>query len=138
MRYLLLIPLLSYGCATRPLPQLDKKQLKVDDGKSFIQRKHRYYELLFEQHRDPYYGTPRWSENCLKENVIGKVVEKNNMIMLSSDLYLNADGEAGYCPEHSQAKKYRIIYLACAEGSVLELTDRTISVSPEEIFSFCK
>jgi hypothetical protein len=67
------------------------------EANKYIQNQRNYLILLFEQSRDPYYGVPKWKDECLKANRIGDIIETQSAIVLSSRLYLDPKGNPGFC-----------------------------------------
>ncbi len=83
-----------------------------------IRRRQRYLEILYEQSIEPYYGTPKWPEACLRETQIGKIV--NGLAV--SMLYLDAKGNPGGCPGTEGSRKIFMVMVYCPEKkSVREL-----------------
>ncbi len=116
-----LIPLLIlFSCSTPvvTLPQNAKISTKSfsspGEAKNFIRNKWNYINILFEQSRDPYYGTPRWPEECLAKHEFGKIQEKFGNTFFSSRLLLNAKNEPGDC----QGKPYDVVQLHCKDEAV--------------------
>lgn len=56
-----------------------------------------YLKLLFEQSRDPYYGSLKWPEACLDMNRIGEVMDTGSSIYLANELILNHQGNPRHC-----------------------------------------
>jgi hypothetical protein len=54
---------------------------------ALIQSRYNYLKLLFEQSREPYYGENKWTEECLKENVVGPIEDNNSSISMNSGLF---------------------------------------------------
>lgn len=105
------------SCSTSPrgsLPQeasvLKKNHSSVKEARNYIRNKWNYIYLLFEQSHDPYYGTPRWSQECLKNNTLGKVRENNGNIFFVSRFLLNDKKEPGFC----EGIDTEVIHLHCA------------------------
>jgi hypothetical protein len=104
----------------------------------YFHNQRNYLVLLFEQSRDPYYGTPKWTDECIKSNVLGRVTETSNMISMISNLYLDKDGNPGLCPESKLAIKSHFILIFC-EGSS-EVLNLKFPTAPEinlEKYQFC-
>lgn len=78
----------------------------------FINQKN-FLTLLFEQSHDPYYGTPRWSDECLLENQIGEIKTTDEGIFMHSVLYLNKKNEAGFCSNSSLVEKRHLVIYYC-------------------------
>jgi hypothetical protein len=94
-----------------------------DEARKVINNKINFIKMIFEQSTDPYFGTPRWSEYCLKLNSIGTPIETTNGIQVFSTLVLNSVGEPGYCSDAETQTRSHVVYIYC-EGSkrVLEIT----------------
>ncbi len=111
------------GCAThRPAPPLpspvtEKTYEAATDsaGEEVIKRRQRYLEILYEQSIEPYYGTPKWSESCLRETQIGKVSEN----LAISTLYLDAKGNPGGCPGTPGNRKIFLVLVYCSEKKLV-------------------
>jgi hypothetical protein len=124
--------LLSASCASHipyaqrvaNAPGVFIKERPVQDLKQarhHIQNKVNFIKFTFEQSRDPYYGTPKWSDGCLKANKIGAIKETSKSIQVRSTLYLNESGEVGHCPENEKASEYLVSYYYCeGSGKVVE------------------
>ncbi len=84
-------------------------------GTELLRRKQRYLEILYEQSIEPYYGTPKWAESCLKETQIGKVSRG----MAISTLYLDAKANPGGCPGVDGNKKVILVFAHCLEKKVV-------------------
>lgn len=79
---------------------LEMKSVPVEsrqEAKKYIQNQRNYLVLLFEQSRDPYYGIPKWKDECLRDNKIGDIVETEKSIVLTSRLYFDSKGTPGFC-----------------------------------------
>lgn len=83
------------------------------DAKNYIQNQLNFLNLLYQQSRDPYYGQPKWSEFCLRSTKIGKVEVTEKYIWSVSELYMNAAGEFGHCPESPKVGRWYFILLYC-------------------------
>lgn len=123
--YLALILLIVAGACATPIPY-DKrvagkpgaitKHRPVADrvqAKHYIQNQINFLNFTFEQSRDPYYGTQKWSDACLKANKIGVMTETDESIEVRSTLYVSELGEVGHCPEHPKASEYFVAYYYC-------------------------
>lgn len=93
----------------------------VTEAKNYVKNKWNYINILYEQSRDPYYGTPRWPEECLKKHQFGKVMEKHGNTFFLSHLLLNQKDEPGDC----QGREADVAYLQCkGQTSVHEIICR--------------
>ena len=73
---------------------------KVEDGLKLIKQletEHKYLESIFEQSYDPYYGTPKWSQECLSENIIEPIRKTPRGIFLITTLHYNWEKKPGFC-----------------------------------------
>jgi len=90
-----------------------------DEAKKVMIGRHNYLRLMFEQSRDPYYGHPKWTDTCLQSNKIGTVSDMS----LVSELYVDGNGNPGFCPENPMAlKAYEIFFYCKKESSVYQVT----------------
>ncbi len=78
--------------------------------------KSNYLKLLFEQFKDPITAEPKWTKQCLTENIIGSVEEQDKNIVMASTLYMNYGGSMGFCSDSRYAGKAIYLILYC-EGS---------------------
>lgn len=135
IRYLPLFLLIA--CSSTPIARKIReshnpiiKEVNVSsrvEAKKYIHNQRNYLVLLFEQSRDPYYGTPKWNEHCLRDNRIGDVEETKEAIFLSSRLFLNQEGSAGFC-FGGDAKYGQHVIIYC-EGSEKVLDMKFITPS---------
>jgi len=78
---------------------------------------------MFEQSRDPYYGHPKWSESCLQANKIGYISKTDNPVMSVSELYVDGNGNPGFCPESLFVlKAYELFFYCEKENTVYQVT----------------
>lgn len=123
-----------FACATQSaqLPTSAAVKTKTfasaKEAKNFVRNKWNYLQILFEQSRDPYYGTPRWPEECLKQHVFGKLQEKGQATYFVSRLLLNSEKAPGDC----RGTPADVIYLHCGEESVV----REIVCAPDSCRGF--
>ena len=87
----------------------------AEQAKKVIDNHVRFLKLLFEQSRDPYYGTLKWSEECLKQNVIGERVDFNGSMASSSVLFLDENGKPGHC----SGSRLMVVYVYCAGSKIM-------------------
>ncbi len=120
---------------------LEKKSIPVFsrlEAKKYIQNQRNYLVLLFEQSRDPYYGTPKWSEECLRENIIGDVKEERQHIIFSSMLYFDKTGSAGFCSVNKSASAGQRIVIYCeGDKNVKDMSVLTTNELNLEKFNLC-
>ncbi|MFL5783514.1 MAG: hypothetical protein ACJ76H_02820 [Bacteriovoracaceae bacterium] len=113
IKFLLLI--LVAGCSTSRFPSSARTRFQDfssgKEAKNFIVNKANYLKLLFEQSHDPYYGTPRWTPECLDKNRVGKVEEKYGNTFLRNQLFLNNEYEPGFC----QGSYSDVIWIQCKD-----------------------
>ncbi len=101
--------------------EVSKREIQTiseQESGAWIQNQNNFIKMLFEQSKDPYYGVPKWTEQCLKENKIGKINKSANAIWAVSELYLK-NGAPGHCSNSSASKKFTVIFLYCKEMSKL-------------------
>ena len=112
---------LLVSCATRLPGQLQKKipVASSEEAGHVIQNKMNFLNMLFEQTRDPYYGVPKWTELCLKENKIGVIQKTKHGLQSVSELYLDQSDSPGQCPENPRATKKYLVYLYCSGSDSL-------------------
>lgn len=94
------------------------------EAEKILRNKMTYFRSLFEQSFDPYYGTPKFDENCLKENVIGEVKKSSQMLSLHMVLALNINLEAGFCMTTASQRNrlsHMIFYHCIGSGVVNRL-----------------
>lgn len=88
------------------------------EARAVIENKIRFLNILFEQSQDPYYGKLKWSEDCLKQNKIGKLEIGDSLMLASSILYLDSDGNPGLC----SGKLFNVTLVYCyANNAVKEI-----------------
>ena len=93
---------------------ITKEHASAKEARNFVRNKWNYLFLLFEQSHDPYYGTPRWQEECLKKNTIGKIHENKGNLAFLSRFLLDEKKEPGHC----EGVDTEVIFLYCANQSV--------------------
>lgn len=116
--YLLLVALLL-SCSHQYRTSIDISSAKIRDisasslpeARSVISNYHRYLTELFRQSKDPYYNKNRWEEDCLNENLIGRVEESKNGPQLVSLLYLDEFFQPGTC----SGERFHVIMVYCPE-----------------------
>lgn len=107
-----------FSCAHRnvSLPAAAKVTTKIfsspREAKNNVRNKWNYFFLLFEQSHDPYYGTPKWSLDCLAKNKQGKLTENNGNTFFVSEFLLNESGDPGNC----RGKATEVIFLHCQDS----------------------
>ncbi len=82
------------------------------EAKNNVKNKWNYFHFLFEQSHDPYYGTPKWTADCLAKNVQGKLIEHQGNTFFISQFLLNEKEEVGHC----QGKATEVIFLHCQDS----------------------
>ena len=93
-----------------------------EEARKVINNKVNFLKMLFEQSKDPYFGTPRWSDHCLSINKVGSVTESQKGIQAISVLILDHTGEPGFCNDKRNEAQSRLIYLYCdGMNNVLEI-----------------
>lgn len=89
------------------------------EARRIIQNKFNFLRMLFEQSYDPYYGKPKWAENCLKANTIGSIIESEESIYLHSKLILK-DNKEGFCPEDKDTVESNVLMVFCKNSSAVQ------------------
>jgi hypothetical protein len=93
-----------------------------EEARKVINNKVNFIKMIFEQSKDPYFGTPRWSDQCMSINKIGTVTDSPNGIQAISFLILDHSGEPGFCNDRSNQARHSLIYLYCdGMKNVLEI-----------------
>jgi hypothetical protein len=114
------------GCSHRTsqsvdLSQATKRDIKVksaSEARHIIQNHERYLSELFRQSRDPYYNKNKWSDECLRDNVVGKTHEFEGRPLSISILYLDQSLQPGAC----FGERFHVIMIYCPElGAVREI-----------------
>lgn len=103
----LLFFIVLISCSGTPYRKIQMESHQL--ANKWVQNKINFLGNIFEQSRDPYYGTPQWSEKCLEENLIGQIIATNHSLRSDSVLYLNQSGEAGFC----EGQRYNYVLLVC-------------------------
>lgn len=145
-----LLPLfcLLLACASKksidqvssPVPPVIKRisVASTAEAKKYIQNQRNFLVLLFEQSRDPYYGTPKWSEDCLKQNQIGDIRETETYIALQAKLILRYM-EPGYCATDGRNKPgVQFIYFCKNTNEVVNLRFLTNKDFNSEDYDLCQ
>lgn len=89
------------------------------EAKKYIQNQRNYLVLLFEQSRDPYYGTPKWNAECLKANKIGEITDTPSYMIFSSRLFLDQQGAAGFCYQDTSIVYGQQVIVYCEGDKVV-------------------
>lgn len=124
--FLISLLILLVSCSSVKQGRLLKETpvASAKEARHHIQNKLNFLTMLFAQSRDPYYGTPKWTLDCLKENKIGQLEETKNGIQAISELYLGSDGSPGFCPGSPEATKSSLVYVYCFDqDSLWEIRD---------------
>jgi hypothetical protein len=118
------------GCASGPaaLEKLAGAQISTipvasdAEATHVIQNKVRWLGFLFEQSRDPYYGTEKWPAACLAANRIGALRAIPGGTISLSRLLMDQRRRPGLCPT-AVATEHVLLYLHCeGQTAVRELT----------------
>lgn len=104
---------------TRPLEIKDIPVNSRLEATKYIQNQRNYLVLLFEQSRDPYYGTPKWNEACLKANKIGEISDTPSHITLLSGLFLDKRGAPGFCFEDATIVYGQQVLVYCKSDNIV-------------------
>jgi hypothetical protein len=90
------------------------------EARTWMQNQLNFVTMLFQQSRDPYYGVPKWSDECMKENKIGHITENPKGLQVVSELYLSEQGFPGLCSTSTGATRSFIIYIYCQETTFVQ------------------
>ncbi len=116
IRILFLLVLFSCAHQKKSLPSeaviSTKTFASAKEARNHVRNKWNYFFLLFEQSHDPYYGTPKWSPDCLAKNKQGKLTEGQGHFFFLSEFLLNESKEPGHC----QGKATEVIFLHCQDS----------------------
>ena len=99
-----------------------------DEAVKVIDNKVRWLGFLFEQSRDPYYGTEKWSAECLAANQIGARRKIKGGALSLSRVVLDANRRPGLCPGASKSGAGVLLYLHCASDPMV----REVTVPMDE------
>lgn len=86
-----------------PLPEVKKVKIKriktdsIEAGRSMVKNRRQFLADLFKQSQDPYFGTNRWSDDCLKRNQIGPQIDNATSVSFRAKLSANAELQPGAC-----------------------------------------
>lgn len=109
------------------------------EAATVIGNKVRWLGFLFEQSRDPYYGTEKWSAPCLAANRIGARRTIPGGTVSLSRLLMNQQRRPGYCPTARDATDHILLYVHCAgEAGIRELTVPATSWTLGEGENLCR
>lgn len=102
----------------RPQNQITQTVSNREEAEQIIRRKASYYQSLFEQSFDPYYGTPKYKEDCLKENLVGSIQVTKQSSLLVMRLALDSKYEAGFCTSSSNpaVTLFHMVYYHCHQS----------------------
>ncbi len=113
--------LISIGCATalklapasvetrlnNPAPgvaEIRYKLLKTESseiGQRMVAGRRSYLVDFYRQTQDPYFGTERWSADCLQKNQIGSLIETREATSFRARLTADRELKTGSCSEDS-------------------------------------
>ncbi len=119
----------------RPLTTISQPVSGSVEAEEILNRKYQYHLLLFEQSFDPYYGTPRYDEACLKENIVGKVMKTSRALILPMTLALNSQFEAGFCTNSTtqSSSLHHMIYYHCIGSDSISRIVLTVNPGDENL-----
>jgi hypothetical protein len=83
------------------------------EAKKVINLKTSYMRLLFEQSHEPVFGTPKWTDECIKANNIGDAHIDGEEIYAISELFVHFNGSLGHCHEGPRVFKAHHILVYC-------------------------
>ncbi len=84
----------------RGLATMQYRVVKVESdkaGRALVENKRSFLIDLFRQSEDPYFGTLRWSEECLKRNQIGELNINGNHVEFQARLSVDGRWNPGEC-----------------------------------------
>lgn len=85
-----------------------------------ISNKLQFLKLTFENTKDSYYGQPRWSKQCLEQNIVGEIIDDGHTFISVSTLVLDENNKAGHClSTNASFHQARVIHLYCGKDEVL-------------------
>jgi hypothetical protein len=115
-----------FSCATSPKQDFLTKRIPAANktqARNIIQNHLNFLTMLFEQSKDPYYNVPKWTDECLQSNEIGKITETETQLQAVSLLYLSHSHEVGHCYRTPGAYQAYVVYIYCEKSNeVLEVT----------------
>jgi hypothetical protein len=112
------------GCASPSALPLGLQVTTTDfaseqEASAYLGHQQKYFQLTFEQSHDPYYGTPRWSEDCLRDNQIGSIEKKGGHELIVSQFYYR--GAIGFCKQDVQVSLLRYVLVKCQGKAQVKL-----------------
>ena len=111
----------------------------LDESRKFITNKRNYLQALFEPRYDPYYNTPRWTDECLAENIIEEIRENDRGVFFVSKLNLNFNFESGFCSTPATSSYFVVYYHCSGTRALRELRVAAKSFNPSfDWTSLCK
>ncbi|MCE3011618.1 MAG: hypothetical protein LW878_01005 [Proteobacteria bacterium] len=112
---------LNQRLSGRSLTTMSQPVTGSAEAEEIMNRKQSYHQSLFEQSFDPYYGTPRYDEACLKENFVGNVMKTNRVVVLPMTLALNQSFEPGFCTNSTtqSSSLHHMVYYHCRGSSIV-------------------
>lgn len=93
--------------------QIQYRTLKVTsemEGRALVENKRSFLLDLFKQSEDPYFGTPRWSTECLKRNQIGKLESRGREISFSAQVTVDKRWNVGDCTDGGRDALLQVKY----------------------------
>ena len=127
------------SCSSLP-PNTIVRKIEAEDltqAKNVVTNHVQFLKTLFIQTRDPYYNVLKWSDECLSENSIGEILEKDNSLVSKSVLFMK-NNEPGYCSNNLDAIKTHLIYKYCdQQKAVLELKIHDEEIGDFELEKVC-
>jgi hypothetical protein len=100
------------------LIKIKKTQVENDlEGSRMVHNKQQFIKKLYQQSTDPYYGTKRFDESCLRENEIFNISSQQDSVLFSADLTASDDYEIANCRTPNEIYKVKLIYGFCKSSS---------------------
>jgi hypothetical protein len=89
----------------KPLPGIEAIRYQLskvessNSSKAMVTNRHRYLKDLFQQSKDPYFGTDRWSADCMSRNKIYDLETNADGFKYRAQLTASQDLRTGFCTE---------------------------------------
>ena len=84
-----------------------------NDGQRIVTAKTHFIDIVFEQSREPVYGIPKWTDQCLKENKSGKIKYDEEKMYSVSEVYIHYNGSIGHCESAPHVFKAHYVVVYC-------------------------
>ena len=74
---------------------------KIESGDSMTESRRAFLLDFYRQSKDPYFGSNRWSDECLRRNRIGEITQNSNGVSFRSQLTADVNLKTGICTQDS-------------------------------------